>query len=438
MLLIAVGAVGLSAAANATTLTESGAYLRYINQTPSVLLGPGGEKIDFGATDVVPNSLAGTTGVATTKNLNTGAPLSFSIPGIPSPVNLNAFGGDISVCTTSCTPASNNNPANLTGPWTLTFKNPGTSNGSVSTQLSLAGPGFLPFVNSVTLSGTSANPTFSWTPPASTGPSGVPVNGYRIDIYQNGLSSNPNSDLIFATNLGPSATSYTLSAMSLLSNTAYTLGIVAIQTRNGSNTNLGNANDRAVSFAYSSFQTLPIGAPPVVLPVTTVSGAGVVFGFNLTVAPGITYHIDPAVATGYIYRTGAGNPNFASVELPDIGNLSPYDLYLWNGSTFVFDTTLAAKTPFDFATGGVSEFEVLRIDPNLGLDPLNTTAFITALTFEGAGNFTGTMTPVTEDISSAPEPASLALLSCGLLGFGIIRRQRRFRRGPRAFVATAR
>jgi hypothetical protein len=31
------------------------------------------------------------------------------------------------------------------------------------------------------------------------------------------------------------------------------------------------------------------------------------------------------------------------VELTNIGNPSPYDLYLWNGSSFVFDTTLLIR-----------------------------------------------------------------------------------------------
>ena len=102
---------------------------------------------------------------------------------------------------------------------------------------------------------------------------------------------------------------------------------------------------------------------------------------------------------------------------------APYDLYLWDGTSFVFDTTLAANTILNFGPGGVDQFEVLGIDPLLGVDPANPTAFITALTFEGPGNFTGTMTPVTTDTTAAPEPASLMPLGTALLGFGWVRRR---------------
>lgn len=94
-----------------------------------------------------------------------------------------------------------------------------------------------------------------------------------------------------------------------------------------------------------------------------------VFHFNIAVTAGTATYIDPPIAIGYIYQTGAGNPDFASVDLPNIGNPSPYDLYLWNGTSFVFDTTLGPDTVFDFAAGGVGEFEVLGIDPRLALDP---------------------------------------------------------------------
>jgi hypothetical protein len=37
--------------------------------------------------------------------------------------------------------------------------------------------------------------------------------------------------------------------------------------------------------------------------------------------------------------------------------------------TTLVTLAIAADTVFHFASGGVSEFEVLGIDPNLGLDP---------------------------------------------------------------------
>jgi hypothetical protein len=134
--------------------------------------------------------------------------------------------------------------------------------------------------------------------------------------------------------------------------------------------------------------------------------------------------IDPTVATGYIYQIGAGNPDFASVELPNIDNPNPYQLLVWDGTAFVTaDASLAPDTVFDFGTGGVSEFEVLGIDPGLGLDPNDASAFVTDLTFVSDGSFTGTMTPLTENV---PEPATLAVFGSALLG---LLATRRFKRG---------
>ena len=50
---------------------------------------------------------------------------------------------------------------------------------------------------------------------------------------------------------------------------------------------------------------------PYYLPVTLQNGS---YQFNITVEPGKTYYLDPTAATGYIYKTNPGDPNFASVD----------------------------------------------------------------------------------------------------------------------------
>ena len=406
-------------------LSVSGPFLQWDNEGPNDLSFSSGEFIRSGADSVVPNGFNGTSGTANTINLTTGGLITRTLTPLTSAVTPNFFSNLFAICTSNCSPTANNNPANLLGPWILAFSNPSTTNSPVLDNLSLAGTGEIPFVNSIALSGTSQYPTFSWSPPL-----GVSVDGYRINIFQNDLETFNSSGALVNTgqvtsaNVGPNVTSYTVSpsdftyGVALQSGTLYTIQITVLQTRDGSTTNLSNNNVSALSRVYSSFESLPAGTPPVNLPTVVRVGNQVLYTFNLTVAGGVTYAIDPEVATGYIYQTGAGNPNFASVSLPNIGNPNPYALYVWNGSSFVFDTTLAANTVFDFAAGGVSEFEVLGIDPSLGLDPNNPTAFITDLTFEGAGTFTGTMTPITASV--VPEPSTWAMMGLGFAGLAFV------------------
>ncbi len=157
-----------------------------------------------------------------------------------------------------------------------------------------------------------------------------------------------------------------------------------------------------------------------------LGSSSVVYNFDIDVIAGQSYNIDPLSSRGFIYQIGAGDPNFASVDLPDIGNLNPYELLIWNGSKFVFDTYLDPNSLFDFALGGVSEFEVLGIDPNANLDLLNGNAFITTVTFTGSGTFTGTMTAV------VPEPSTWALMALGFAGLGFASWRRRVAAQPAA------
>jgi hypothetical protein len=304
-------------------------------------------------------------------------------------------------------------------PWLLRFTNGGDS-------LTVLGPSLagadktVPFPASVTLSGSGLTPTISWTLPA-----GFTPDSFRVAIYdRNQFVANGTNDVIHVADIPASASSYTIplalsSGQHLGVGGNYTINLQLVETRNHVPFTFSDILHRSSSFF--DFTPLSGSNPPDVALPTVVSG---VYNFNVgNVGPTSTTFIDPDVAIGYDYAIGAGNPNFASVLLPNVGD-GQYALdYLVNGQAV--HSLLAHDMQFFFPQGGVGAFRVSGIETSAMLDPANVTAFITGLTFAANGEFTGTMTPLTEFVPGAvPEPTTVMLMLAGVAMIGTRRKLR--------------
>lgn len=207
------------------------------------------------------------------------------------------------------------------------------------------------------------------------------IAGYFLDV-------NPAGDLINHSYVGTSAGFEEI----LVPNSSVYLCPTAGITGSGAE-GLNNAGQ--VSGYYSDTNCVGHGyiASPASTPVgTTASGAYI---FSVDVVPNTPIFIDPALALGYDYAVGKHDPDFATVRLPlGIGN---------NKFVLVVDEKaydLNAGQLFDFSAHGhrkgVETFRVTCIDPAAMLDPVNSLAFPTELTFVSAGTFTGTQQPLTD------------------------------------------
>nr|WP_207790277.1 nidogen-like domain-containing protein [Glacieibacterium frigidum] len=159
---------------------------------------------------------------------------------------------------------------------------------------------------------------------------------------------------------------------------------------------------------------------------TVVTEDGYEFDFGVQL--GQRVFIDPFVAVGYDYVVNTG-PNIASVLLPDLGDADGYEIYGFNSMTGMYDTlltTLAAGVEYVFGPGGVSSFAVRDIEVTPFLDPDNPLAFVTGLTFAGAGQVNMTQSPFTVFVAGGvPEPATWAMLIGGFGMVGAMARRRR-------------
>ena len=311
-------------------------------------------------------------------------------------------------------------------PWTLRFERPN------EVPVLVAGPALagtevaVPFPVNVTISGSGLTPTISWTIPNN-----FVADAVRINIYNRGVTlPNGQADVIDSVQVNPNAGSYTIPAVLSSGQTLafggnYVFNVQLIDTRGDPAIFLATGNNAEIlrrSSSFFNFSPLESGPPNVALP-TVVNG---VYNFAVTnVGPNSVTFIDPFVAVGYDYAIGAGNPNFASVLLPTGIGDNLFDLFLWNGSSFVDSgINLTGGAQFFFGGLGVDRFSIRGIEVSAMLDPDNVTAFITGLTFVTSGDFTGTMTPLTVEVSTVPEPSTAFLLLASALGLTGLRRFR--------------
>lgn len=280
------------------------------------------------------------------------------------------------------------NPA-LTGAWNVIAWN-GAQKTSVQTY-ALGSLDQLPLITNIRIAPDNLTPTIHWDLPAG---NTVPYDEIFIGLFDDvtdirlarfGSSHNERFDSI-----GINETSYKFPAGVLEEGGRYVVRVMLVD-QDGDN----NQINRSTTFLNFT-PIMESGVGEIFLP--TLDEGGIYnFEFDVTMAVSVT--IDPEVAVGYTYEIGAGDPRFATVELPFEGD-GLYSLSVFNDmGDLIHSFQVHALVPFNFLSfepTGISKFEVRGIEIDAGLDPLNATAFRTTLTFASSGTFTGSMTPIVQ------------------------------------------
>lgn len=134
------------------------------------------------------------------------------------------------------------------------------------------------------------------------------------------------------------------------------------------------------------------------------------FVFDFPVTPGEVVFIDPPVAVGYNYFVGDPNgPLFASVTAPSLTLDNNFDLFTSSDACSTYSVsqgTINSGVAFNF-TSPVPCFSIRGIDIVEALEPTDTTAFVTGVSFDSAGTVNVTQSPIVvnvDDPTDIPGP----------------------------------
>jgi hypothetical protein len=308
----------------------------------------------------------------------------------------------------------------LTASWTIRLENEGDTLEVVTPDIDTSR--LAPPITGAKLSNLgTTTPILSWETP-SVLPDELAVSVYDLSQI-NELTGQPLGIGFFI--VDPTSTEFQVPEGLVQEDGFYSFGITTATYRSGDvNPLTGTSLDgsyESLNVTFLDFYTGEYdGVDGVYLPVIDTSSGLPQFIFDNLVKAGIVEFYDPIVAVGYDFSIGSGDPNFASFVLPLLGD-GVFELWLSNGSEFEYITDVLAGDTYSFGDVGVGAFRILGIEPELGVNPFDTTAFAVGLSFVADGRFTGSMQPITVDYEGpavVPIAGSASLMLTGLAAIG--------------------